>query len=336
MIGRNDPCPCGSGKKFKQCCLGKEESTTSAHGAAAVSDELRQALGDRQFTSLNELQAFLDHHMQQRNRRPVDAFHGLSPEQMYRMLNLPFTSPELVHFPEVPGTAPTAPILTLFSLLAEAVGEQGLKPTAKGNLPRKFCRDAALVYWGEETYGERTRFGGINREGDFPDLHITRLVAELAGLVRKYKGRLIISRDCRKLLAGNGLAAIYPKLFRTYVEQFNWAYRDRYPELRFIQSAFLFTLYLLTQYGDTWRPHVFYEDCFLNAFPAVLDEVPQNPAFTPEEEVRNCYTWRTLVHFAGFLGLAAVEPVTDEFLCREYRVKALPLLFETVKFQLSR
>lgn len=22
-IGRNDPCPCGSGKKFKKCCLGK-------------------------------------------------------------------------------------------------------------------------------------------------------------------------------------------------------------------------------------------------------------------------------------------------------------------------
>ena len=22
-IGRNDPCPCGSGKKYKQCCAGK-------------------------------------------------------------------------------------------------------------------------------------------------------------------------------------------------------------------------------------------------------------------------------------------------------------------------
>lgn len=22
-VGRNDPCPCGSGKKFKKCCLGK-------------------------------------------------------------------------------------------------------------------------------------------------------------------------------------------------------------------------------------------------------------------------------------------------------------------------
>jgi preprotein translocase subunit SecA len=24
-VGRNDPCPCGSGKKFKKCCLGKQE-----------------------------------------------------------------------------------------------------------------------------------------------------------------------------------------------------------------------------------------------------------------------------------------------------------------------
>jgi len=25
-IGRNDPCPCGSGKKYKQCCLAKDEA----------------------------------------------------------------------------------------------------------------------------------------------------------------------------------------------------------------------------------------------------------------------------------------------------------------------
>ena len=28
-VGRNDPCPCGSGKKYKACCLGK-------HGAGAA------------------------------------------------------------------------------------------------------------------------------------------------------------------------------------------------------------------------------------------------------------------------------------------------------------
>ena len=155
MTGRNDPCPCGSGKKFKKCCLGKEEPHPSGGGATAASAELRKALEERQFNSLEDVQAFVDQHMQQQNGRPVDDFHGLSPEQMYQMLNLPFTSPELSRFPDVLDTAPTAPLLSLFTLLVEAIGEQGLKPTAKGNLPRQFCRESALTYWGEETYQER-------------------------------------------------------------------------------------------------------------------------------------------------------------------------------------
>ena len=28
-IGRNSPCPCGSGKKYKKCCLSKDEKTES-------------------------------------------------------------------------------------------------------------------------------------------------------------------------------------------------------------------------------------------------------------------------------------------------------------------
>jgi hypothetical protein len=35
-IGRNDPCPCGSGKKFKKCHLGKEDELP--HAAAAMPD----------------------------------------------------------------------------------------------------------------------------------------------------------------------------------------------------------------------------------------------------------------------------------------------------------
>jgi hypothetical protein len=27
VVGRNDPCPCGSGKKYKKCCLGKQQDT---------------------------------------------------------------------------------------------------------------------------------------------------------------------------------------------------------------------------------------------------------------------------------------------------------------------
>jgi tetratricopeptide (TPR) repeat protein len=38
--GRNDPCPCGSGKKFKQCCLRKEEE--AEHKAMAALNQARQ------------------------------------------------------------------------------------------------------------------------------------------------------------------------------------------------------------------------------------------------------------------------------------------------------
>ncbi|TKR54935.1 hypothetical protein D7I39_13685 [Allopusillimonas ginsengisoli] len=269
-------------------------------------------------------------------RHGGDGFEGLSSEQMARMLHQPFTSVRLVLFPEVLESQPNAPILQLFSLLIAAIGDQGLKPTAKSNLPRNFCRDAALAYWDEKTHQERTRYGGINREEDFFDLHVTRLVAELAGLIRKYKGRFILSRDCRRLLAEGGLAVVYSRLFKAYAEQFNWSYRDGYADLRFIQQASLFTLYLLTRHGDTWRSQTFYEDAFLQAFPIVLNDVPPSPLFTAEEDLRRCYTWRTLVDFVGSFGLAEVETVSDDILCHEYRVKTLPLLGNAVQFQLSK
>lgn len=33
---RNDPCPCGSGKKFKQCCAGKESKKAAARSKLIV------------------------------------------------------------------------------------------------------------------------------------------------------------------------------------------------------------------------------------------------------------------------------------------------------------
>jgi hypothetical protein len=34
-IGRNDPCPCGSGKKYKHCCYDKDLTARQAEAAAA-------------------------------------------------------------------------------------------------------------------------------------------------------------------------------------------------------------------------------------------------------------------------------------------------------------
>lgn len=329
--GRNDPCHCGSGKKYKHCCLGLKATPVPESSVLANVPGLREALEGQQFDSLEEVNAFLQQFMAQANRAPHEDFHGLSSEQMHDVLYRPFNTPELAVFPECLAVQPDAPIIRLFGMLAEAIGEDGLKPTAKGNLPRNLCRDIALAYWGENKYYQQTRFRAINSEEDFYELNAVRITAEAAGLIRKYKGRFILGRECRKLLVSGGMAAVYPQLFRAFVEKFNWAYGDRYPELWIVQQAFLFTLYLLKRYGEEWRPVEFYQERFMCAFPMALEEVPERSFTTREDELGSCYSHRTFRYFADLFGLVELE-FDDRPFPDIQRVRAAPLLGDVVRF----
>lgn len=332
--GRNDPCHCGSGKKYKQCCLHRDEEAQQQ--GATVMDELNESLEGENFGSLDEMQSLIDRKMESINTRAVDAFHGLNPEQMHKILHFPFTSTSMVTFADPLAGEPSAPIISLFSMLAEAIGEKGLKSTAKGNLPRNTCRQIAQDYLGEEGYEKQIHFGKINSEADWYLLHVTRLVAELSGLIRKYKGRFILSRDCRKILADNGTAGIYPRLFRGYIEKFNWGYWDGYPENHFYQGSFLFTLYLLYLYGSQELPNSFYEDAFIEAFPMILDDFEETDYSTPDESVRRCYTLRALEGFSslfGLINLIANEP--EKIIGRSYTITTTPLFNEVVRFKIA-
>jgi len=205
--GRNDPCPCGSGLKYKKCCADKQDVSEHQRVMGSIMGELKELLKDQSFGSLDEANAFLRQHMPQRNQVAVDDFHGLSSEQMHRFLYFPFETPNLVSFPSSLDSDPRIPILSLFKLLADAIGEGGLKATATGNLPRSFCRESARTFLGEEEYQRWSRYGELRSEPDFREMHTTRLVAGLAGLIRKYKGKFILSKDCRKLLAEQGQPA---------------------------------------------------------------------------------------------------------------------------------
>ena len=42
-IGRNDPCPCGSGQKYKRCCLPREQAATVERAGTHARDLKRSA-----------------------------------------------------------------------------------------------------------------------------------------------------------------------------------------------------------------------------------------------------------------------------------------------------
>lgn len=323
-IGRNQPCPCGSGKKYKHCCL----ST-----ASVISDELQKVIAEQEVNSIEDLQAITANFMSQKNQQAHDDFHGLSPEQMHHLLHFPFESPDLFQFPETLPGEPAAPILSLVQTIALATGEDGLKATAKGNLPQKLCRDAAHDFRRDLPSGDIHHYIKVNKEDDFIELHVTRIVLEMAGLLRKTRGRFFLTRKYHRLVDQHGLTRLYPEIFRTYCREFNWAYWDRYEEIPFIQQSFLFTLYLLARYGDDWKPSAFYVDGFLDAFPMILNEVEPKSWISAEDGIRDCFTHRSLKLFLHFMGLASIEKTDiSNIFSREYRIRKLPLLDEVVRF----
>jgi len=332
---QNDPCPCGSGLNYKNCCADKEHTGVDQDVMSSVMDELKELLQNKCFGSLNEANDFLRQHSQQRNSTPVDHFHGLSPDQMHRFIYYAFDSPHLATLPLRLDNNPQAPILKLFNLLVDGIGEKGLTATATGNLPRNFCRQSAKAYVGEEEYQRWSRYGELRSEPEFSEMNITRLVAGLAGLIRKYKGKFILSKECRKLLAEQGQSGIYPLLFRAFVRKYNWAYGDRMSEIPFLQHSFLFTLFVLSKYGREWHNTTFYEEIFLHAFPSLLGQIePISDYFPVEKLVRSTYTGRCLDRFAHFFGLVEFESIGNDSSSKELRVRKLPLLDQVVQFHL--
>ena len=330
--GRNDPCPCGSGKKYKHCCLGKGEGEQRSGPAQAFADEIAAAAEEQPFESLEELNAFTTELTNERNRWALTEFCGLSSEQMAHLLYAPFTSPETVRFSVDIKPRPDVEIMGIFLALVHAIGDSGLKATAKGNLPLKFCKSLAQEMREAADDRRSLRIGGIRSEIDLEQLHCTRLVAELAGLIRKYRGHFVMTRKCKDMLSRQDHGGIYFELFKAYTTRFNWAYRDMYPEAEIVQPSFLYTLFLLASLGDQQRHQQFYEDRFLTAFPMVIDMFAETGYSTAESSARHCYVLRALDRFAAFFGLAELVSDAQAVYGNRYIIRKTDLLDRFVTF----
>jgi len=325
-IYRNTPCSCGSGKKYKRCCgagtqLGDELSQDS------WAEQLTQAINSSQATSLDELNAIIQHMNTKHNARPINEFLGLSPSQMSEMLYQPLESPGLVTFNDTWFPEKSSAI-DLFNALATSIGTDGAKATSKGNLPIQLCRDI-LANTPEDLLMRPPR---IRTEVEFDELNTIRLVSEMAGLIQKHKGYFRLTEAGQALTAPEHRARLFRVLFNVYVSSFNWGYRDGYPDIEIIQTGWLFSLYCLSSLGLAWRPSRFYAEKFLEAFPQALEETSNNKFFSAEDKFYHCYISRTLSRFAHFWGLVDMRMLaTPDQFTFEYEVQA-PQLTNWIQF----
>ncbi len=329
-IGRNNPCPCGSGRKYKQCCIDKTvvpigfaENKTESLPEEAISGVqlspdllqmfpgLQQQLDGQELESIDDLQAIFGASVQQRNQAMVDDFHGLSPGQMHSALYTPLEPQDWCSlFADLPADLSGARFLQVFLWLAEEMGEKGLKATAKGNLPRNACRELyqrTLSQYPDESPTIRPRT--ISTEQDFSLLHSVRLTAGFAGLLRKYKGKFVLTKKSSKMLEQADHAALYQALFVAYVSEFNWGYISRFDRGELIQKSWLFSLYLLSQHGAERRPVGEYSAWVEQAFPMLRDELSGVHQGALDLLLLS-YSFQFIHRFAGDFGL--LEKTQDD------------------------
>ena len=272
-ISRNSACPCGSGKKYKRCCGGNVSTIED------VQDNAQQISA-------------------RHNNMPLQEFLGLSPTQMHSILCHPLKSPELVTFNDnwMPKDAIA---MQIFNQLTDAIGEKGIKATAKGNLPLQLCRDILAAI----PKGLLQLPALIHTEIEFNALNVVRIIAEIAGLIERSNTRFMLSSLGQELTQANNQSSLFNCLLKTYVSKFNWRYSDGYPVIHIIQTGWLFSLYCLSIFGNTWRPYDFYADKFLCAFPMAINEFNETKYISAKQQFYHCYQIRTLERFANFWGL---------------------------------
>ena len=287
--------------------------------AAAFRRDLVEAIGEREFGSLEEVQAFADRFNSDRNRKPLEDFDGLSPEQMTMLLNDPLDPESPLVLAAAPTRLPKSPLFELVCDLTSTLAQGPLRATPTGNLPRDYVR-AALARHRAAGWEPVWDVAAAPRgERDFFDLSQARHAAEAAGLVELRGKEWQLGARYHELHKNLGDAG----MFSAVVEAVATSHLERETamgDLAIIDAAWGYSLLLLERYGREWRDLDFYVERLIRAFPHMVEEARarNNKWFRddPESIIKIAYHNSFFDFFAQPLGLIEVELAHGHFIQR--------------------
>lgn len=373
--GRNDPCPCGSGKKYKKCCglLGLAPAQGAGPAAVGAPDRphvgagslpggppagfrslfpdeftlrryrdfvdslpedaeapslmeflgrpnaateasrgLREAAQGREFSSMEEAQAFFDLQMARQNEAPRPDFMGLSSAQMRRILNAESLADldQLFTLSDEPLPAEAAearlPAMVRYLIDRHVQSPKGLQLTSSGYYKPDVVRAFADRFY----------------EGDPDYLLYIRIEADCIelGLVHDY----LLNRgyteenSVRSRVSAEGAAIVQDpdRLWRDLLSfmlfDADWRdYASRYTEFdhqELVQSSAPFSLLLLKAGGPGRRTVESLYHGFARAFPLYDPYYADDPDAMGSHFRSFYYEAAFLRLFCSNLGLVRHEP----------------------------
>jgi hypothetical protein len=243
---------------------------------------------------------------------PVDDFMGLTPTELQHLLFDTYGDQSPVQLRDAidPQSLDQIPLFRVVEEYLKIIErDKFIKLTPLGALPKKVMVEVYDKRFLLDDFIE-SGITKLTREHDWIAISSARLTAELAGLVRKVNGKLTLTKKAIKLLGTDDRSQLFKLFFQTFTEKFNWGFNDLLPQQPIGQFGWAFSLIMLRKYGDKPRPVTFYAECYLNAFPMLIQYFMPDYG-TPEAQFYRCYATRAFARFFLWFGFVTADEKRD-------------------------
>jgi hypothetical protein len=322
--GRNAPCPCGSGRKYKHCCGSSNapkiipfpgvdpDAVADGNGGSAIIGPTADSgfFSDQGVKS--DLSVLARDFVEHQNDTPQREFLGLSSSHMYNILNYRFDeNTDIVSFhPRILwDDVESIPFLKqALYFLASIEEKQPVPATAQGNLPREFVK---RIYENAVREHLTVEIAHPRKEDDVREIGRLRYVLTYAGLIRKYSKSFSLTRNASRMLEKRDWSAIYTAIFDAHSFEYLWENEDAYPELWLMQRSLIFNLYLLKKRAGSYISAGELANAYVMAFPNNVKEAMEY-SNDPADLVARCFVTRFIERYAEPMGLISPNPRVDE------------------------
>lgn len=341
--GRNEPCPCGSGKKYKHCCIDKDEVIPGhkpilsneddilrytefaekwdhtkgpvptlmeflgkANIATKALSGLSAKTGNVKFKSIAEAQEHMEREMHKANNTPVKEFLGMTPAQMASMTRSLFGDNHGIV--ELKKDLP-AELVENLPVVKQCIWFlNSLADKDKGiKLTAKGNIPRAMVQEFYDLFIKEHTFYQYkpSTEDDVREIQKIRFFLSDSVLVKKQHGWMSLTKKGRTSLENYKPSELYRMLFFYFSDVYNWRYGTGYEQqYSYIQLSCIFSLYILKKSAGEYIPAGGIAEIYKKAFPSLVEDVEARYKYT---RFTHGYFYLFLENYALYLGLAEIE-----------------------------
>ncbi len=368
--GRNEPCPCGSGRKYKNCCLEKENRIEAMkknfpgeddikkyeefadnwdrtkgpvpsymqykgepNAATSSMSDLQSKMAEMDFKSLEEVQAFVNREMNAANNTPREEFLGITSSQMHLLTRNFFAANSgLVELNENINPA----LLEELSVIKQSVYLLNILSETDSGIKStergNFPRNLT-----QEFYKLFIEKGDISprvpsKEEDVPELIKLRFFLTDSGLMKKQHNRFGLTKKGRELHNNLNVYRLYSMIFFYFSDRLNWLSGTRYPdEFEYVQSSLVFGLYILKRRASDFITGEEIAGIYKAAFPEMVKKIDSGYNFSI---FTSGFRMLFLEEYARYLGLVERQGKLWDFGEEKAQFRTTPLFRELFNWKI--